>query len=98
MAQKQNCWEVKKCGRQPGGGSTSEHGVCPAATNVSHNGVNQGQKAGRYCWAVAGTLCGGKVQGDYAAKRVSCMSCEFFSKVKSEEAKQFVFDDIKTRA
>jgi hypothetical protein len=29
--------------------------------------------AGRICWAIAGTFCGDKVQGDFAQKSVSCM-------------------------
>jgi len=27
---KLNCWEFKKCGRQPGGPKVAELGVCPA--------------------------------------------------------------------
>jgi len=82
---KQNCWEVKKCGREPGGSKSTEMGVCPAATNTDSNGVNSGKNGGRICWAVAGTFCGGKVQGDFAQKSVSCMSCEVFKMIKKEE-------------
>ncbi len=82
---KQNCWELKKCGREPGGSHTIEFGVCPAAEESSCDGVNGGKKGGRICWAVAGTFCGGKVQGDFAAKSVSCMACDFFKVVKREE-------------
>lgn len=86
---KQNCWEFKKCGRQVGGEKTKELGVCPAADTVSADGVNEGKNGGRVCWAIAGTLCGGKVQGSYTDKQLSCMSCEFFKKVKNEEADDF---------
>jgi hypothetical protein len=82
---KQNCWEIKKCGREPGGSKNRELGVCPAATDSSCNGLNSGKNAGRICWAIAGTFCGGKVQGDFAQKQVSCMVCEVFKKVKAEE-------------
>ena len=82
---KVNCWEVKKCGRELGGDKTSDLGVCPAASDASSDGVNSGKNGGRICWAVAGTFCGGAVQGDFAQKQVSCMSCEVFKKVKSEE-------------
>ncbi|MBI5445121.1 MAG: hypothetical protein HY900_28410 [Deltaproteobacteria bacterium] len=85
----QNCWEMKKCGREPAGAKTKELGVCPAATDASSNGVNGGKNAGRICWAVSGTLCGGKVQGSFAQKRLSCMSCEFFAHVKETEGGQF---------
>jgi len=33
---------------------------------------------GHSCWAIAGTLCGGKVQGSIAQKKDNCMSCEVF--------------------
>ena len=82
---KQNCWEIKKCGREQGGAKTAELGVCPAASDTSCNGLNDGKNGGRICWALAGTFCGGKVQGDFAQKSVSCMSCEVFKKIKSEE-------------
>jgi hypothetical protein len=82
---KQNCWEIKKCGREINGSKTDEFGVCPAAVETSCNGTNSGTNAGRICWAVAGTFCGGKVQGDFAQKSVSCMSCDVFKQVKTEE-------------
>ncbi len=82
---KKNCWEVKKCGREPKGIHTGEFGVCPASEETSCNSVNDGKNGGRICWAVAGTFCGGKVQGDFAAKSVSCMACDFFKIVKQEE-------------
>ncbi|MFC1715146.1 methyl-accepting chemotaxis protein [Candidatus Poribacteria bacterium] len=82
---KRNCWEVKNCGRQSGGAKTGELGVCVASTDTGHNGVNNGENAGRYCWRVAGTLCGGEVQGGFAAKMKNCAKCDFFSLVKQEE-------------
>ncbi len=82
---RQNCWEFKNCGRSPGGAKVSELGLCPACIEVSANGLNSGKNGGRICWAVTGTLCGGQVQGSFAQKQVSCMTCEFFKKVKEEE-------------
>ncbi len=83
---KLNCWEVKKCGRETGGSRSAENGVCPAASDIGYDGLNGGKNAGRICWAVAGTFCwGGKIQGDYAQKSVSCMTCECFKQVKAEE-------------
>ncbi|MBT3346444.1 MAG: hypothetical protein HN712_22060 [Gemmatimonadetes bacterium] len=61
-----NCWEFKKCGREVGGARSEELGVCPAYPDN-----------GRRCAQVTGTLCGGKVQGSFAMKLVSCMDCEF---------------------
>ena len=82
---KKNCWEIKKCQREPGGSKAGDLGVCPAALDTSSNGINYGRNGGRICWAVAGTFCGGKVQGDYAQKSVSCMACEVFIQIQVEE-------------
>jgi len=84
-----NCWEVKKCGREPGGAKAAELGVCPATTDMTSHGINSGQKGGRLCWALTGTLCGGKVQGTFAQKQLSCLTCEFYEGVKKEEGSGF---------
>jgi hypothetical protein len=62
-----NCWEFKKCGREAGGAKAKELGVCPAYPD---NGV--------HCAHIAGTLCGGKVQGSFAMKVATCMRCDFY--------------------
>ncbi len=87
---KKNCWEFMNCGRQPGGEKAHEQGVCPAAIDDEYDGTNQGEKAGRACWAIAGTLCGGKAQGTFAAKIETCLNCDFYKKVKDEEEKGFI--------
>jgi CRP-like cAMP-binding protein len=83
--ERQNCWEYMKCGRQPEGDKATELGICPAATDTSYDGINFGKNAGRFCWAVAGTLCDGQVQGTFAEKRISCISCDFFKLVQQDE-------------
>ena len=90
MTQRQNCWEFKRCGREPGGSKTAELGVCPSATVASFNQKNSGVNGGRVCWVVAGTLCGGKVQGTFAEKLTNCLQCEFYMKVRQEEGAAFV--------
>ncbi len=60
---KRNCWQVMDCGREPAGSKVEELGVCPAAIVERANGVNDGLNGGRICWAIAGTFCGGEVQG-----------------------------------
>ncbi|MDP2166997.1 MAG: hypothetical protein Q8J64_01560 [Thermodesulfovibrionales bacterium] len=86
---KKNCWEVKKCGRQPGGEREKELGVCLAAAESRLDGVHGGRNAGRTCWVVAGTLCGGKVQGTFAKKYETCEVCEFYQAVRKEEGPNF---------
>ncbi len=82
---KLNCWEYKRCGRQPGGPRAKEMGVCPVTIHHQLEGVHGGSKAGRACWVVAGSLCGGKVQGAYAQKLNNCWRCDFMNMVKQEE-------------
>lgn len=82
---KLNCWEFKKCGRQPGGAKEKELGICPAAIYTDLNGAHGGKNAGRSCWVIAGSLCGGKIQGSYAQKLENCWRCEFMNRVKTEE-------------
>ena len=77
--ERQNCWEYMKCGREPGGEKANRLGVCPAAADTSFDGINRGKNAGRFCWAVAGTFCGGKVQGSFAEKRKSCLIAIFLT-------------------
>ena len=74
-----------ECGREPGGINADELGACPAVTDLSFNGINSGKCGGRFCWAVTGTLCGGKVQGSFAEKRDTCISCDFYKRVQAEE-------------
>lgn len=62
-----NCWEFKKCGREPGGAKVAELGLCPAYP-----------KHGKCCSQVAGTLCEGRVQGSFAMKMASCSQCDFY--------------------
>lgn len=63
-----NCWENKSCGREVGGANADELGVCPAARH----------EAGDACWLLAGTFCGGVVQGTFAEKLGNCMKCAHY--------------------
>ncbi len=80
-----NCWEFKRCERQPGGRLVGELGVCPAAMYEQLDRIHGGRNAGRACWVVAGTFCGGAVQGTEAQKQHNCWKCDFFQAVKLEE-------------
>lgn len=91
MEKKQNCWEYFKCGREPGGLKTKELGVCPIPKESRLNTVHNGKNAGRACWVVSGSLCDGKVQGNFASKLQKCMKCEFYKKVVKEEKGNFYF-------
>lgn len=86
---KKNCWEFKHCGRQPGGEHIHDLGVCPAAIETKLDGIHGGRNSGRACWVVAGTFCGGKVQGTFGQKYRNCQVCDFYNKVKTEENSGF---------
>ncbi len=85
---KLNCWEFAKCGREAGGARAAELGVCAAALDAATEGINGGKCGGRVCWAVTGTLCGGKPQGTFARKFANCLlDCAFFKTVMRDEKK-----------
>lgn len=88
---KQNCWEVRQCGRGPGSNNGHRNNICPAALDKLSNGLNGGINGGRICWIIAGTFCNGIVQGSFAQKRQSCITCSFFKMVEAEEG----FDEFK---
>lgn len=88
--ERENCWEFKKCGCEPGGSNAAELGVCPAAVAGLPAPVNGAETSGRVCWTVGGTMCGGKVQGTYARKLMSCLQCDFLKHVQEQEGKAFV--------
>lgn len=80
---KQNCWEYKNCSRR----------ACPVHTERRLDRVHDGANAGRACWVVAGTLCGGKAQGVFAQKMHNCKNCEFYKLVQEEEGPEFEFSN-----
>ncbi len=63
-----DCWEIKGCGRQKGGPKAAQLGVCIASA----------EGLGHSCWAIAGTLCGGEVQGTAAQKEQNCRKCSVY--------------------
>ncbi|MHB8808598.1 MAG: two-CW domain-containing protein [Desulfobulbaceae bacterium] len=89
MSENQNCWEYKKCGREPRGNNAGRLGICPAATETRLDSVHDGTNGGRSCWVVAGTLCQGKVQGVFAQKYATCQDCDFYKKVQNENYSNF---------
>ena len=88
---KMNCWEVKKCGREQNGLKSVEFGVCQAAVEQRLDGIHGGKAAGRACWAVSGTLCGGRIQGTFAKKYGNCEKCDFYKLVRKEEGLSYVY-------
>ncbi len=59
------------------------------STDGRLHGVHGGRNAGRACWIVARSLCGGAVQGDFAGKFDNCTKCAFFTQVRDEEGGRY---------
>jgi hypothetical protein len=85
-----NCWEFMKCGRQSGGEHAKDGGVCPASREARLDGIHGGNNAGRACWIIAGTMCGGEVQGSFAKKVRNCNVCDFYKQVEKDEGKEYL--------
>ena len=83
-----NCWEHMLCGREPGGTRT-ELGICPVATEQRLDKVHGGKNAGRACWAVAGSFARGNVEGTFAKEYRNCAMCDFYKRVRDEEGIYF---------
>ena len=80
-----NCWEMRGCGREHGGARVRELGECIASR----------EHLGHSCWAIAGTLCAGTVQGSFAATEGACMLCPVFKcyhRIVGTEAKRVVVE------
>jgi hypothetical protein len=77
----------------------AELGVCAASIEQRAEGINGGRNGGRVCWAVTGTLCGGKVQGTFARKLANCLlDCAFFKSVLKDEKKNLdLYPSFKNR-
>ena len=86
---KQNCWEFKKCGRQPGGDKAEESGVCIAAIFEKADGFCGGTNGGRACTFVDGTLCTGEIHGTFIDKMKDCVNCDFFKQLYEEHYREF---------
>lgn len=83
-----NCWEFKKCGREPGGANIDELGACPAATLAAANGFCGGKNGGRACAYITGTYCSGVIQGTSKEKEKNCECCDFYKELKKEHGSE----------
>ncbi len=78
-----------KCGRNHGEGSDAREHACPTFSEIRLDGIHGGRNAGRACWVVAGTMCGGDTQGLFASKLGKCVMCDFYKMVRLEEKENF---------
>lgn len=87
---KLNCWEKMQCGCQPGGERTSEKGVCPVSVETRAHWIHDGINGGRACWAVKRTLKEENVQCKIDHGLASCIECDFYAEVRSEEGSNYL--------
>ena len=78
---KQNCWEVKSCGK-----CTTILGddACPVCKEVNLHGIHDGVNGGRACWTISHTRCGGTTQGTFESKFHNCKECDFYKLVMKD--------------
>lgn len=81
-----NCWEFKKCGREPGGINVTELGICPVAVEHNLDGVHGGKNGGRCCWIFPVFFSfGTESTKNFDEKLEVCRSCDFYISVKDSE-------------
>jgi hypothetical protein len=71
-----NCWDFMKCGYDEGSAREDDTRSCPAYPHY-----------GKSCASVAGTLCGGLVQGTFAMKIFDCVNCDFYNSEHYDKTK-----------
>jgi hypothetical protein len=84
-----NCWEFKKCGREPGGHRVAEFGVCPAAEFHAADGYLGGESGGKACCFITGTFCEEILQGTYRDKSKNCWDCAFYHELRRRHGGAF---------
>lgn len=77
------CWELKKCERWFGGKKEQELGMCLVYP-----------WGGWQCWAIAGTLCGGVVQGSAAQKEGNCQMCPHYLALMEDDPAKLKSDSL----
>ena len=89
---KSNCWEVIKCGREPGGKSHVEKGVCPVTVFTAADGFLGGENGGRACVFIVGSLAMDKTIGTCERANGDCFKCKFFKRLKKQYKRAFRLD------
>ena len=81
--ERKNCWEFKKCGREPGGARADELGVCPVAMKTGYYGLDGEIEVGRLCWYVKPLFFN-------EGSRSDCEKCRFHKLVMKEDVRESV--------
>jgi hypothetical protein len=86
-----NCWEFRRCGREPGGRLASQEGVCRAAVYEPADGYLGGTNGGTACCFIKGTVCeeSRHHQATYRGKSEGCWDCAFYRMLRREHGPAF---------
>jgi hypothetical protein len=77
-----NCWEFKKCGREPNGINVTKLGVCPAASCENVDGIHNGKNGGRCCWVFKASEARKEGIDCYTGEFIECHTCDFYKMVR----------------
>ena len=80
-----NCWEFKKCGREPNGKNVFWFGVCPAATEHRADGIHDGMNGGRCCWVIKASHRQLGMFECCSGESVECHTCDFYAMIKDSK-------------
>lgn len=80
-----NCWQFKKCGREPGGRNVEQSGVCSVAVEIGADGIHSGKNGGRCCWVITNSVCESSTHGFCLKKIRGCRKCDFYFLVEKAE-------------
>jgi len=81
-----NCWQFKKCGREPGGNNVLKTGICPVAIEIGADGVHNGKNGGRCCWVITNSAFEGDTPHGLCLNRIQgCRECDFYLFVEKSE-------------
>jgi len=93
QTKKINCWDFKKCGREPKSARENELDICPVCLCSELDGIHGGNRGGRACWAVGGTQCGGKIRRMFVPPSLACTLCDFRRAVLNGERSDLIISD-----
>jgi hypothetical protein len=79
-----NCWQFKKCGREPGGKNVLEYGVCLIPVEIGLDGTNNGKNGGRSCWMQREYACEEIMRTCNVQEIRECRQCDFYKIVKED--------------
>ena len=84
-----NCWEFKKCGREPDGENVSVFGGCPVPVAIGFDGINNGKNGGRSCWIIRESACEQIMRKCCVQELIECRQCGFYASVKKRRVEQY---------